>query len=211
MFKYFSGISSRASRYRLRHAAWSIAVLVLSACATRPPVTAPADQAVWLAHRASVETLTHWQLQGRIGVRAGEDGWNASFDWQQQDQDYRIRLRGPFGRGAVELHGNEAGVWLKQADRPAVFALDPETLLERETGWWLPVSGLSAWLRGLPAPDSESSYRWDDQGALTHIEQNGWRIDYRRYQQSGDLRLPDRINIEGDVLRVKFVIDEWQT
>lgn len=210
MLKRFSANAARSSRYLVPRTGWWLCLLLLSACATRPPAP-PADRAAWQAHRAALETLTHWQAQGRVGVRAGEEGWNASFDWQQQDQDYRIRLRGPFGQGAVELHGNEQGVWLKQADRPAVFALDPESLLERETGWWLPVSGLRFWLRGLPAPGSESEYRWDELGGLTHLEQRGWRIDYSRYRQTDALRLPDRINIEGDTLRVKFVIDTWQT
>jgi outer membrane lipoprotein LolB len=210
MFKRFSATAERPSRYLLRRGAWWFGLLLLSACATRPPAP-PAERAAWQAHRAALETLTHWQVQGRVGVRAGDEGWNASFDWQQQDQEYRIRLRGPFGQGAVELHGNEQGVWLKQADRPAVFALDPETLLEKETGWWLPVSGLNFWLRGLPVPGGPSQYRWDEQGSLAHLEQKGWQIDYRSYRQAGAFRLPDRISIEGDALRVKFVIDAWQT
>lgn len=184
--------------------------MLLAGCATRPPLGEPASESVWLAHRSALETLTHWQVQGRVGVRAGEDGWNASFDWWQQGEAYRIRLRGPFGQGAVELAGDERGVWLTQADHPALFARDAEALLQRETGWRLPVSGLSAWLRGMPAAVPESRYAWDEQGRLQHIEQSGWRIDYRVYQQADALQLPAKLDLQRDTVRVKFVLDTWQ-
>ena len=131
---------------------WLAGLLVLSGCATRPPVSPADSEANWLAHQAALETLTHWRVQGRIAVRTDSEGWSANFDWKQQGEDYRIRVRGPFGQGAVELHGNGRGVWLKRADQPPVFALNPEALLEQETGWQLPVEGLSSWLRGLPVP-----------------------------------------------------------
>jgi outer membrane lipoprotein LolB len=190
---------------------WGLALLLLAGCATRAPLPAPAAESAWLAHRAALQALTHWQVQGRVAVRAGEEGWNAHFDWQQQGEDYRIRLRGPFGQGAVELHGNAGGVWLKHSDRPEVFARDPETLLERETGWRLPVAGLSAWLRGLPVAELHADYQWDAHGALVEINQDGWHIDYARYQQNGALRLPVRVRLERDALQVRFVIDSWQT
>lgn len=196
---------------RFMHWSWKLLLLLLAGCAVRAPLPEPAAEAAWLAHRASLQGLTHWQVQGRVAVRAGEEGWSAHFDWQQQGEDYRIRLRGPFGQGAVELHGNPGGVWLKHSDRPEVFALDPETLLERETGWRLPVSGLSAWLLGLPVAEVDADYQWDAQGALLEIDQDGWHIDYSRYQQNGALRLPVRMRLERNTLQVRFVIDSWQT
>jgi outer membrane lipoprotein LolB len=188
-----------------------LAAATLAACATRPPVSVPATQAAWLAHRASIESLTHWQVQGRVAVRADDEGWSAHFDWKQTDQDYQIRLRGPFGQGAVELHGNGQGVWLKRADQAPVFAVNPERLLQQETGWRLPVAGLSSWLRGLPvAEDEHSNLQWDEHGRLLEVEQNGWQIVYRSYELQGDLQLPEKLQLSRDSLLVKFVIDDWQ-
>ena len=193
----------------LRAAAWLL-ILVLGGCATRPPAHDPAAEAAWLAHRASLEALTRWQVKGRVAVRAGDEGWSASFDWQQLGEQYRIRLRGPFGQGAVELRGNAQGVWLRQAEGAQVFARDPETLVERETGWRLPVSGLRSWLLGLPVAELEADYQWDARGTLLQIDQAGWHIDYNRYQQSGPLHLPARMRLERDTLQVRFVIDDWR-
>ncbi len=184
--------------------------ILIAGCATRPPAPVPAAEAVWQAHRADLETLTHWQVQGRVGVRAGDEGWNASFDWRQQGETYLIRLRGPFGQGAVELAGSAQGVWLTQSGQPAVFARDAETLLEREIGWRLPVSGMSDWLRGLPTAAAQAEFAWDEQGRLRHLRDNGWQIDYTAYQQAQLMDLPARLTLEREHLRVKLVLDQWQ-
>lgn len=190
---------------------WLVVVFLAAGCATRPPVSEPVSEAAWLNHQSLVARLTDWQVRGRVAVRTGEEGWNAHFDWHQQGLDYRIRLRGPFGQGAVELQGNSLGVWLKRADHPPVFALDPETLLEQQTGWQLPVAGLSSWLRGVPVAGLDRDLHWDTQGRLLQLRQNGWLIDYSRYRDQGGLQLPDKLKLERDSVKVRFVIDNWQT
>ncbi len=185
-------------------------LLLVSGCATQTLTPSPADEAVWLAHRARVQALDDWQVQGRLAISREQEGWNASFDWQQRGDEYRIRLRGPFGQGAIELHGNLAGVWLKQKDRPPVYARDAEALLVAETGWQLPVAGLGSWLRGLPEMDIPAHFDWDVNGHLRRLTQADWNIDYRRYQEIEALSLPDRLRLSRDSLSVKVVIDQWE-
>ncbi len=187
-----------------------LAALLMSACATRPKIPEPAAESVWLDRQATLAALHDWQAKGRVALRTGEEGWSAGFDWQQRGENYRIRLRGPFGRGAVELHGNAQGVWLRRADQPAVFALNPEDLLQQQTGWRLPVTGLAAWLRGLPVRDPAPVLQWDAQGRLLHIGQDGWSIDYQRYMDSAGLSLPKKLRLQRDAIQVRFVIDDWQ-
>lgn len=187
------------------------AALLLTGCAAPPALHEPASEAAWLVRKSELETLTHWQVQGRIAVRTEHEGWQAHFDWQQQDQDYRIRLRGPFGQGGVELSGNPGGVWFRKEDQPPVFARNPELLLQQHTGWRLPVSGMGFWLRGIPTQKHYGSVRLNADGQLQHMEQDGWQIDYRSYQDAGHYQLPVRLQLERESLRVKIVIDRWQT
>lgn len=194
----------------LRFAALFVCVLLVSACATHPTISPPADDSVWLAHQARVRTLDDWQVQGRVAVSREQEGWNANFDWQQRGEEYRIRLRGPFGQGAVELYGNNAGVWLKRKEQPTVYAHDAEALLEAETGWHLPLNGFGSWLRGLPGTDTPASMDWDAEGHLRSLSQANWAIEYRRYQVVSDLSLPDRLRLSRDSLMVKVVIDQWE-
>lgn len=194
---------------RLRRLLPVLTVFILG-CASQPPQPSPQAQSAWLEHRATLEALSNWQVQGRVALRTDDEGWSANFDWQQRGTDYRIRLRGPFGQGAVELHGSALGVWLQRAEQQPVFALDAETLLEQQTGWRLPVAGLAAWLRGMPVTDSESVTVWDAQGHLQTLTQNGWQIDYQRYLEKDTLVLPEKLRLQRDSVRVRFVIDDWQ-
>jgi len=187
-----------------------LGLLLVSGCAVRPPAVAPADAAVWQAHRATLASLRDWQLQGRVAVQHERRGWNAGFDWRQRHADYRIRLRGPFGQGGIELEGNSDGVWMRQQDKPAVYARHVEDVLARETGWRLPVLGLVDWLRGLPVEGQPAALTWDAQGRLKTLQQAGWQIDFSRYRQVGDLQLPDKILLRRDRLRVKLLVDDWR-
>jgi outer membrane lipoprotein LolB len=183
-------------------------LLLTSGCATRPPAEAAAES-IWLAHRARLTTLTDWQAQGRVAIRRGDDGWNASFDWWQRQDSYRIRLRGPFGQGGIELHGDRLGVWMRRQDEPPVYASNVEDLLAQEIGWRLPVLGLVDWLRGLPVASQPALFDWDQQGRLQTLEQDGWHIDYPRYRSVGARQLPDKLRLMRDELQVKLVIDTW--
>ena len=185
-------------------------VLLLPACATRQPVPDAAPESVWLQHREDVRALARWQVQGRVAIRSSEEGWHANFDWQQADQQYRIRLRGPFGQGAVELGGGPGAAWLQRTGEVPVHAQDADALLVAETGWNLPVAGLSAWLRGVPDDARPARLWWDADGLLTQLEQDGWRIDFRRYRLVGQRQLPDKLQLERDNVRVKVVVDHWQ-
>lgn len=183
--------------------------LVLSACATQAPLRPPPGSAAWETHKATVSGLQRWQARGRIAVRTDEEGWSAGFDWKQVGMDYRIRLRGPFGQGAMELDGSEHGVWLKRAGQPAVFSNSPEVLLEQQSGWRLPVSGLDYWLRGLPDREGEASTQQDTEGRLASLQQHGWQVDYRNYRRYGDYSLPTRLYLQRGEVHVKLLIDEW--
>ena len=185
-------------------------VILASACATRPLVTETAPESVWLEHRATLVTLTDWQARGRVAIRSDDDGWNAAFDWQQRGENYRIRLRGPFGQGGIELHGDSLGVWLKREDKAPVYARNVEQLLKAETGWQLPVLGLSDWLRGLPADEQPAVLDWDQQGRLQTLQQDGWEIAYGRYRDVGERQLPDKLKLLRDQLQVKVIVDAWQ-
>ena len=184
--------------------------LLLSSCATQAPLLVPADGEAWEAHRQALLALENWQARGRIAVRADNDGWSAGFDWRQADTDYRIRLRGPFGQGAVELEGDGRGVWLKRAGQPAVFSVDPEALLEQESGWQLPIEGLDHWLRGLPDNNSNAVFQLDTDGRLASLQQHGWQINYQSYLNYGEYALPARLELQRDGLRVKVLIDTWE-
>ena len=187
----------------------AILVLLVTACATVSPVVVERER-LWQSHRTALVDLTNWQTSGRVGVITANEGWSASFDWRQQQADYWIRISGPFGRSLVELVGKPRYVRLKEGGKKALVAQSADVLLEQRTGWTLPVDGLRYWIVGLPVPGFPEQHTVDSQGNLSSLNQAGWLIEYKSYQQVDGYRLPRKLQMVNGDVRVKLIASDWQ-
>lgn len=188
-------------------------LLTLTACGSlhqRETIEFGGDQNAWKAHRAQLEPLDRWILQGKIGIRSPQESGSGTLFWLQQARYYDIRLSGPLGRGATRIQGDQNRTTLEVAGRPTVSASSAEDLVAQQIGWHLPVDQLLWWVRGLPAPDSASRLQLDSQSRLGRLSQSGWTVEYSRYQQVDGLELPQRLQISGHDLLLTLVITEWK-
>ena len=193
---------------------WTITLLALTSllpgCATPPPSLSEAASA-WTARQTRLAQLAAWQVEGRIGVISGQEGWHATFQWVQQEPHYRIDLIGPLGQGRVVIESDGQEVRVQTQDGQSWSAPDPDDLLEQTLGVRLPVNGLRYWVRGLPAPGPTPVLQTDANGRLTRLEQNGWVIEYLIYAPTSilNLDLPERVIAQHRDLSVKLVIEQW--
>lgn len=117
-------------------------------------------------------------------------------NWQQQDDEFTIRLNGPFGLGAVKLSGNNKEAVLQQSGRDPMIAASADVLLARAAGITTPLNDLRYWIKGQPAPSKSKNHRYDELGNhLLGFDQHGWRIELDRHRQFGAFSLPARIKI----------------
>ncbi len=187
-----------------------LSVLLLTACSgqqIRPPTQDPVQE--WRRHQQQLQGLTHWNLRGRIALKSGREGLNANIFWRQWDENYYLRLSGPFGLGALTLAGNPQGVALRDRGETALYRGDAEQLFFRRTGMRLPVESLSYWVRGIPRQGATAKIVLDDRGRLKSLRQSGWKIDYRRYTQQQGVALPAKLFLENRQIKVRLVIDRW--
>jgi outer membrane lipoprotein LolB len=185
----------------MKYLAGLLAVLLLAGCATTP---VPRSS-------ESAAALSAWQLNGRMSLTRGEEGWHASLHWQQQADSYFLRVSGPLGQGGFQLSGDSRGVVLVDADGQTFAARDADALLVQVTGWQLPVMGLRYWVRGVPAPGGgEALTSRNEAGQLSRLVQSGWTINYDRYQIVGDISLPDKLQLVSDDISVRIIIDKWE-
>ena len=186
-----------------------IFVLLISSCATRSPVSIDGE-VLWQSHKLALMELKIWQTRGRVGVIAANEGWSAAFDWRQQQAEYWIRISGPFGQSIFELEGKPRYVMLKTGEKEAQIARSADVLLEQQTGWALPVDGLRYWIVGLPVPGLPEKHTVDSQGQLSSLNQSGWQIEYKSYQQVDGYRLPKKLHMVNKDVRVKLIAKKWQ-
>ncbi|MDP2226750.1 MAG: lipoprotein insertase outer membrane protein LolB [Moraxellaceae bacterium] len=174
-----------------------LTALLISGCLSRPP--AP----------TSLQGLTHWQAEGKIGLRSASGGGNFLFVWRQDGERYRLALSGPLGVGRSELDVGPNGVVLHHAELGELTAASPEALLEQTTGHRAPVSLLAHWIKAEAASPAATLLR-SDEGVLLHIKEEGWTAEFAEWQP-GSSRLPRRILITGPDTRLTVFISGWQT
>jgi len=193
-------------------------ILCLSCAAPLPRPSADHLQRLWQARESALAPIQHWELRGRLAVRAEERGGQASLTWKRDAAQHTIRLNGPLGRGVVRVTQNETGAQLQDSEQRLFHAANAEELLYRYTNWRLPLTNLNYWVRGVPVPDLPSSRELDNAGRLKTLHQQGWEVRYQDYVQSGIHELPSRLTLiyspdpatmEMPTMEVRLVIDRW--
>jgi len=165
-------------------------ILLLAGCAQEPLRSPPAHpHRVWLAHRARMETITHFAVSAQGAVRAGRHGGALALHWVLSPQAYQMTGSGPFGRLIFRLRVNGEGARLL-TEQGRLAGRNPGHLLKRLTGLTLPVRGLRFWILGIPTRAPVAARHIDRFGLLASLDQAGWSIRYRRYRQTAWGRLP---------------------
>ncbi len=166
----------------------------------------------WRQRLKQLNSLSAWNASGSIAARNQiKGGWSASFNWQQQNRtNYILALFGPLGTNHIEIDGKPNNITLKTS-RQTYIANNPETLLQQQVGWRLPVSNLPYWLRGLPAPYSHAThYSHDMNNHMVYLAQDGWEVRYLRYVSVNGIDVPDRILLTNPPWVAHIVIHQWQ-
>ena len=193
-------------------------ILCLSCAAPLPRPPADYLQQLWQTRESTLLPIQHWELRGRLAVRADERGGQASLTWKRDAAQHSIRLNGPLGRGVVRVTQDETGAQLQDAEQRVFHAASAEELLYRYTGWRLPLTNLNYWVRGVPVPDLPATRELDDAGRLKVLRQQGWEVQYQEYVRFEAHELPNRLtltyapdqaSLELPAMEVRLVIDRW--
>jgi outer membrane lipoprotein LolB len=193
----------------------AVFLLLLTACTgALHRGSTPPDQGLWQRHQQQVDKIHQWDIRGRVAFRTEDNGGQADLFWrQQEDKVYDIKLVAPFGGGTSLIQGRQDGVMLVTSNGEQLFETDIDSLLARFDDIHFPVSGLRYWIRGIPSPDSKVRLlRWNEQGQLHRLEQDGWQVEIRNYRNVGDYRLPVKLFIkrgEEEQVDVRLVIRQW--
>ncbi len=185
------------------------AALVMAGCATtRERVDLPSLDD-WETRAAVLGGLDDWAFRGRIAVKAGEEGFNGSFNWAQRGDAFEATVGGPLGMGTVRIEGDGRAVVLTDKDGIRTELEDAEAELYWRYGWTIPVASLRYWALGIPDPVLPADTRLDSEGRLTRLEQSGWSLEISRYSEGGGQPMPRILTATNPDTRVRMVIDRW--
>lgn len=165
----------------------------------------------WQRREQEVLDLPGWRLTGRVAINSPDESWSAVVRWQQAGDAFQVRLSNPLGQGLMNLRGQPGDVYLQTAEGDIYHAPDAETLLRDVAGMRMPVSGLRYWVLAVSDPQRAGAEVQVDSAELpTALDQAGWHIEYERYRRTTGVSLPDRLSFEGESLRGRLVITQWE-
>ena len=186
-------------------------LVFLSACVTTPSDPEVGDLQAWRARMELLRTIDQWALNGRLAV-AGDQVEDAQgkISWRQSDEQYRLNVRGPFGVGATRITGDSTGVEVRNK-KGRFSAENPEAALRQQLGWDVPLGALRFWVLGRPAPEGFADLRFDAEGQLLSMEQQGWLVSYLEYARSkaDAVSLPRRLMATREGVAVRLAVDRW--
>lgn len=157
-------------------------------------------------------TQTHnWQAKGKISLQFKDERQNASFTWNQKENDFTVHLFGPLGQGSILLRQSQGLASLESSGHGKKEAQTPEQLMQDTLGWQVPISNLQHWIKGTPLQEiNTSEQRMDKQGFITAFKQQGWQIKYLKRQRNNGWLLPKRIVITQDNMRLVIIVKDWK-
>jgi outer membrane lipoprotein LolB len=154
---------------------------------------------------------TRFVLEGRVAVKAGDQNYSGGMRWERRDTDEVVLLSTPLGQGVAEIRRDARGLSLVDGEGRRQEAADIDSLARSALGAPIPLSGLVHWLSARPRPVSPHLAYLDDMGRVKRLEQDGWRIDYDRYQDRGGIELPARLFARrGEDIEFRLIIDSWE-
>lgn len=193
---------------RFRHATFLPFIALIAACAAPRGIELP-ELGDWESRRAVLAGVDEWEFAGRIGVRAGDEGFNGQLQWRQDGVVYRARINGPLGVGTVFLNGDHRELTLTDSKGTVTELEDAEVDIRRLYGWTIPVTSLRYWALGIPDPAMPAETEFGDDGQLARLQQAKWQVEFTQYREGGGQLLPRRLNAVNDDVRVRLVIDDW--
>ena len=180
----------------------------VSTAVVKPELPAAAQQ-LKEQHLQSLQSIQQFSLQGRVGVQTNSKGFSGSLQWQHNGGDDDIALYSPLGGQVASIKKTSAQVTLEDSSGKIYSAEDAETLTQSTLGWQLPLKGLADWAIGRPTGSPVQESIWNEQGLLTNLHQDGWKIEYQNYTEQDGYILPGKIFLRSDKLNLKLLVEKW--
>lgn len=205
----------------------SVAVLLLSACASQPrPAThAEVPPEKISEQQARLEPVTGFTARGRIAFFDEQAGNReaARYHWQQQPTTTQFRLYHGLRGTLARLTADQTGARLTDLDGETHTGPDLTWLLRQQLGLALPIEVLTDAIIGrLPAhPTDEQHYYPDGTLASYRVQAPGpgfgpqeWELTITRYtsveQEGQHFRLPAELELAHPSYRIRLTISNWE-
>ncbi|MFT6984615.1 MAG: outer membrane lipoprotein LolB [Psychromonas sp.] len=181
--------------------------LGLVGCAQIPT----AQHVNWQTQQQQLENLNEWTLTGKLAYFTSELRFSRNLFWQQSGEEFQITLTNFLGLTTLDVIKDQSGTKII-FDGKTYYGNDPEILIEKLSGFVIPIAALQQWIKGNP---NHASYQLDGNNQVISLSSSDphnvqWTVDYGDYKAIQGINLPHKLQLKQQDLRIKFSISKWQ-
>lgn len=144
-------------------------------------------------------------------MAAGSEGFNARLLWRQTGSRSIVALDSPLGAGGVQITSDGSSLTVDTSRGEHLDSEAARSELTSRLGFDPPLRSLRYWVLGVPDPASPAKETLDDQQRLSGLQQDGWQVDYPGYTSNGGEWLPSRVTLQRQGVRVRLIVDGWNS
>lgn len=170
----------------------------------------------WQQQTQQLKQIKNWQLAGRVGIRLADQAHSATIQWRQQDQHFEIALLGPLGQGGAKIKGHREHVTITDASSGHRQHGHPDSLMQNQLGYALPIQDLAHWCRGLiPRQKLVKDLQFNSHGLPESFQQGVWQVNYLRWQpissssRQPPIYLPRKLILQSPQVKISLLIKQW--
>jgi outer membrane lipoprotein LolB len=187
-----------------------LCLFFLAACATTK-INAPKE---WAKHEKQADAVRAWNLFGRMAVSTPDESFTANIAWKKHQSGQSINIYNSLGNSYLKLKQvnkkQPFKVTLELRDGKIINGQTVEEVMSQVVSWPLPIHLLDFWIRGLTLTNAENSeLLYNDDGSLNKQVYRNWVIEYSRYADFNEKRLPKRLKIVHKDYSLKLSIRKW--
>jgi outer membrane lipoprotein LolB len=150
-----------------------------------------------------------FDLDARFSLRLPKESLPGRVRWQHDPALDELWFYSPVGSAVARLRQDASGALLVTGEGQEYRASDLRQLAGEVLGWDLPLEHLQFWVRGLPGP-GPADQELDRDGRPALIRQAGWEVAYLDWTPAGVAGLPSKVDVRGERLRMRLVVDDWK-
>lgn len=183
----------------------------VTACVSPPPKQTDVDTT---NHQAKLATFSSWKIKGRLAFKSDKEKFSSYINWQQMDDEFLVKLSSTLGITVLEMQ-SDAFSTILEVDDKKYQGINASKLIQRVTGWNIPISSFPRWVKGQVA--NSDDVIWSEDGLVSELKPGGidcseWLIRFSRYKQAGDIWLPHQIELQNKLVAnnsIKIRISSW--
>lgn len=157
----------------------------------------------------SLSQLNNWRIIGKLALKTPQKAQSINLVWQQQNNNYNLKLNGPLGFGSATIDGNQKQAAIQQGSK--ILTGTPIQLGIELLGVPLSADTMQWWIKGLMSPNhpKASNIVIQENSLISSFQQNGWQLEFSEYQAQDGYSLPKKISGRHGDLSFKLVVTQW--